>query len=334
MSSDDREPDIVARAIEKALISQAQVDECEGIIEKLVEMGLRRRTLAEILDEKGYLKRADLERLRGEVARARGEVIPGYKLEKRLGRGSSGVVYTARQVSLDRRVAIKVLYPELSRDPQIVDRFLREAKTVATLSHPNIVTGYDAGEANGYHYFVMEYVDGPTVAEVLSRGGAMSAERAIRIATQVARALDHAHEHGLVHKDVKPDNILLADGVAKLCDLGLVCEVGRERTDGTVAGTPHYISPETARGQTVDIRSDLYSLGATAYACLTGEPPFDGSTSAAILAKHIRDPAPNPCDAMPELSADVGRIVQRLLAKDPSARYQTPRALLRDLDRV
>ena len=323
---------VTKRAIEKGLITEAQVAECRTIQDKLVEMGLRRRTLEEVLDEKGYLKQEEQKKLQVEICREAGEVIPGYKLIQRLGRGSMGVVYKAHQRSLDRVVAIKILFPELSRNPDFVERFLREARTVARLSHPHIVAGYDAGEAGSYYYFVMEYVDGPSVAELVKRGGPLSQDRASRIAIQVTRALAHAYDHNLVHKDVKPDNILLAEGVAKLCDLGLVGEVGQTRPDGSIVGTPHYIPPEMVRGDPADIRSDLYSVGATLFFMLTGRPPFDGSTSAAILAKQIREPAPDPCEVDRKISLDMGRIIQTLLAKDPSARYQTPNELLADLE--
>jgi len=333
VSDEGLKPDaIVHRAVEKGIITEAQVQECREIREKLVEMGLRRRSLEEILDEKGYLEQEQVKKLQGELSREAGEVIPGYKLMKRLGRGSMGVVYKAHQRSLDRVVAIKILFPELSRNPSFVERFLREARTAARLSHPNIVAGYAAGEAGEYHYFVMEYVDGPTVGEIVKRGGPLTEDRAVRIGVQVALALAHAYDHGLVHKDVKPDNILLAEGGAKLCDLGLVGEIGQTRPDGTIVGTPHYIPPEIVRGDPADIRSDLYSLGATLFFILTGRPPFDGDTSAAILAKHIREPAPDPCDLDHGIDVEIGRIIQTLLAKDPAARYQTPVALLRDLE--
>lgn len=332
MSGDSPNSDaVVRRAVEKNLLTKQQVEECLYIQEQLVAMGLRRRVLIDILDEKGYLPQEQTKKLQTEMSREQGEVIPGYKLLKRLGRGSMGVVYRAHQRSLDREVAIKILFPELSRDPSFVERFLREARTVAKLSHPNIVAGYDAGEAGGYHYFVMEYLDGPTVAEVVKRGGPLSEARATRVTQQVTSALAHAYDHNLVHKDVKPDNILLAEGAAKLCDLGLVGEVGHTRPDGTIVGTPHYIPPEMIRGDPADIRSDLYSLGATLFYMLTGRPPFEGATSAAILAKHMREPAPDPCDVDHGIDPELGRIVQTLLAKDPAARYQTPAALLRDL---
>jgi len=176
-------------------------------------------------------------------------------------------------------------------------------------------------------------VDGPTLADLVQRGGPLSEPRAVRITTQVASARAHAHEHGLVHKDVKPENILLADGVAKLCDLGLVGEIGSTRPDGSIVGTPAYIPPEVVRGEPADIRSDLYSLGAVLFFMLVGRPPFTGDKPAAILASHIREPAPNPCDHNPDVSVDVGRVVLKLLAKEPSARYATPHALLAELAR-
>jgi len=182
----------------------------------------------------------------------KGRVIAGYELKKRLGRGAMGAVFLARQVSLDREVAFKVLAPRFAKNANYVRRFFREARAAARLNHTNIITAFDVGEADGYKYFVMEYVAGPTVADLLARGGAIDENRAKEIVIQTANALAHAHANGFVHRDVKPANIILAPGgVAKLCDLGLAKEVDEASGDteeGQTLGTPDYIAPEQARG--------------------------------------------------------------------------------------
>ena len=216
-------------------------------------------------------------------------MIAGYRLVGKLGAGSMGTVYKARQLSLDREVAIKLLSPHLARKKDYVERFLREARAVAKLNHPNVISGIDAGEEEGVRYFVMEYASGMTVGELLQRGGAMDEARVLRVALQIARALEHAHDAGLVHRDVKPDNILLTkDHVAKLCDLGLAKDSPEE---GRALGTPAYISPEQAQGLAdVDIRSDLYSFGCTLYHMLTGKQPFDGNAKV-VMVKHLTEEA-------------------------------------------
>ena len=207
--------------------------------------------------------------------------IPGYESLGRIGQGAMGVVFKARQVSVDRLVAIKVLRDEAARDREYIERFRREARVAAKLSHNNIVGVIDAGEADGRHYFVMEYVEGTTVQDELDRGKAYDEKAALGIALAVARALEHAHERGLIHRDIKPANILLTrDGNIKLADLGLArMAADVQGTAGVAAGTPYYISPEQARGQAdVDIRTDIYSLGATLYHMVTGRVPYSGAT--------------------------------------------------------
>jgi len=259
----------------------------------------------------------------------RGRVIAGYELTKRLGRGAMGAVFLARQISLDRQVAFKVLAPRFAKNENYVRRFFREAHAVAKLNHTNIITAFDVGEADGYKYFVMEYVAGPTVADLLERGGALDEERAREIAIQIANALDHAHQNGFVHRDVKPANIILArGGVAKLCDLGLareVDEVSGDTEEGQTLGTPDYISPEQARGErSIDIRADVYSLGATLYHMVTGDVPYTGMTPAVVMTKHLTEPPPDARANNPAVSPSMNRVILMAMAKDRAHRYQTP----------
>jgi len=329
--ADDR---AIARILEKGVATREQIDEAQKIREKMLEMGLKARGLTEILFEKGYLELEQLEELRREERRCQGaEQIAGYRLLELLGEGAMGSVYKARQLSLDREVAIKVLSPELAKDQAYVRRFQDEARTVARLSHTNLVSGIDVGEADGVHYLVMEYADGNTVGSLLRRGGVFDEERALVIAQQMARALEHAHKSGMVHRDVKPENVIVTrDGVAKLCDLGLARLDGQGEA-GQRMGTPAYISPEQARGESVvDARSDLYSLGATLFHMLAGRAPFEAATPAAVMAKHLTEAAP----LLNALGADVDprtdALVQRLLAKSPAERFSSAAELLPALD--
>jgi len=277
--------------------------------------------------ELGVLTPADATRLvEAQTGFDENGRIGGYELHGKIGSGAMGTVYKARQVSLDRVVAIKVLSPHLSHKAAYVERFLREARAVARLNHPNVISGIDVGEEGGVRYFVMEYAAGTTVGKLLDRGGAMTEARTAHIALQIARALDHAHHAGLVHRDVKPDNILLTkDGVAKLCDLGLA-KAGPE--SGRSLGTPSYISPEQAEGiHDVDIRSDLYSLGATIYHMLVGTPPFTGAARE-VMVKHLSEPPLEPRKIDPDVSETMEAIVLRLLEKDPARRFQTPAELV------
>lgn len=317
------------RIIDLGMTTREHVEEAKAVRERMLEMGLKPRSLGQILYEKGYIEEEQLEILRREDRRFQGrEQIAGYRLLERLGGGAMGTVYKARQLSLDRDVAIKILAPELAEDPEFVDRFLREAKAVARLNHPNIISGIDVGDADGVKYFVMEYVDGSTVASLLRRGGALDEERALLIAQQVCRGLDHAYRNNLVHRDLKPENVLITrDGVAKVCDLGLAKLEDLPTSSGEARrmGTPDYMSPEQARGEhDVDIRSDLYALGATLYHMLTGSPPFEGGAPAAVMAKHLTE-LPVPVRKLdPTISPLTDVIVLRLLQKRREDRFQTP----------
>ena len=264
------------------------------------------------------------------------QIIPGYEVYGKIGSGGMATVYKAKQLSLDRLVAIKILAPFLAENAAFVKRFLKEARVIGKLNHPNIVQGFDAGEVDGTYYFAMEYCSGPTLLTLLQRGGALDQDRSLHIILQVARALEHAYSQGLVHRDVKPDNIMIVQGgVAKLCDLGLAKDVSRgsgSTEKGATLGTPNYISPEQARGDAhVDIRSDVYSLGATLYHMVAGVPPFDGPNPTVIMVKHLNEPPLPPRVRNREVDARLQPIILRMLAKNPDDRYQTPIDLVQDL---
>jgi serine/threonine-protein kinase len=266
-------------------------------------------------------------------------ILAGYELLTRLGRGAMGAVFLARQVSLDRKVAIKVLSSRLSKNQDYVRRFLREAQSAARLNHTNIISAIDVGDTGKYKYFVMEYAEGPTVGQLLERGGAIDEQRAFGIMLQVAQALAHAHQSGFVHRDVKPANIILTpSGIAKLCDLGLAKEVEESSGDtaeGQTLGTPDYISPEQARGDVdIDIRADIYSLGATLFHMVTGEVPFKGPNPAVVMTRHLTEPVPDAREVNPAVSPQAAQLIRKMMAKNRADRHQTPDALIPELKAV
>ena len=320
-------------ALERGYVNQAQVDECLDIREKIRAMGLNEK-LPEIMVKKGYLAEADARRLERALSGYRR--LGNFEIVARIGQGSMGAVFKARQVSMDRYVAVKILPPKLAKDASYVDRFMREARAVAKLNHVNIVQGIDVGEESGYYYFAMEYVEGVTVRETLKSKGPYPEKAALEIIIQIARALDHAAKVGLVHRDIKPDNIIVTPaGVAKLLDLGIAKTAEAADESGERVGTPYYISPEQARGDAdVDARSDLYSLGATFYHMVVGSPPFTGSSPEEIIRAHLTATVPNPREVRPGLSRNVSRVIEMMMAREPADRYQSAAELLADLDKV
>ena len=262
-----------------------------------------------------------------------------YELSKRIGRGGMADVFLGRDRLLDRQVAIKVLFPEFAVDPNFVERFRREAQAAANLSHPNIVNVYDWGRHSGTYFIAMEYVHGRTLADILRTNGRVTAKQAAEIASEVAAALNFAHEAGLVHRDIKPANILIgSNGQVKVADFGIARAVNAPTESnltqaGAVMGTATYFSPEQAQGAQPDPRSDLYSLGIVMYEMVAGRPPFTGDNPVGIAYKQVHD-HPQPLN---QIIADVPRpyeaIVAKLLAKDPRVRYTSANALRDDLRR-
>jgi serine/threonine protein kinase len=266
--------------------------------------------------------------------------IPGYQLLGRLGAGAMATVYKARQVSLDRLVAVKILPKKFRELPSFVKRFYAEGRAAAKLNHPNIVAALDVGRHGDIHYFVMEYVEGHTVYEHIVKEGPYSEADALSVGIHVANALNHAHQAGLIHRDVKPKNILITrEGVAKLADMGLARAVSdREAAAaeaGKACGTPYYIAPEQIRGDVnIDFRADIYTFGVTLYHMVTGRLPFEGTGPSAIMRKHLRETPLPPDHLNPELTDGICEIIELCMAKDPAKRYAATAHLIEDLQAV
>jgi serine/threonine-protein kinase len=263
-------------------------------------------------------------------------LAPDFKVLGELGRGGMGIVYLAIDVNLDREVAIKVLPAHLTEPSGVRDRFLREARTAAKLSHPNIVPVYRADEKDGVVFFVMRHVDGESLAERLASQGPLAPLDAARVLEEVALALDYAHARGVIHRDIKPENILLERGTnaAVVTDFGIarLMEAAPATATGQVLGTVHYMSPEQVLGERVDGRSDVYSLGVVGFKTVTGQLPFDSKSATAVLVEHVTKEPPKVRSIGPGVPEQLAAIIDRCLAKDPAARYQTAGALASALD--
>jgi eukaryotic-like serine/threonine-protein kinase len=252
------------------------------------------------------------------------DVIAGrYELLELVGRGGMSSVWKAHDRLLDRTVAIKVLHEHYTQDEEYVERFRREARSVAQVSHPNIVTVIDRGEDGGRQYIVFEYVDGENLKQVIEREGPLPVREALLLALQVARALGFAHDRGLVHRDVKPQNVLLNDeGQAKVTDFGIArsVDVDGVTVTGTVLGTSEYIAPEQARGQRVDAHTDVYSLGVVLYELLTGAVPFSGESFVTVALQHVNEAPPDVLEHRPDCPPRVALAIERAMAKEPEDR--------------
>jgi serine/threonine-protein kinase len=270
-----------------------------------------------------------------------------YVLEAAVGGGGMGVVYRARDLILDRVVAVKLLRADTAAEPGLRDQFLREARLAAKLTHPRIVAVYDSGEhvfedqagSQVRPYLVMEFVEGESLGQLLRRDGPVSLDRAIEVVGGVLSGLAHAHEKGLVHRDIKPDNILVEpSGLVKVVDFGIARIAGQPASassDGINAfGTAFYMSPEQSQTSNVDNRSDLYSVGCVLYEMVTGRPPFLGETPYLTVVRHLTENAVPPSDLVPGLSANLDAIIARAMAKEPALRYQSAAQFLTDLGRV
>lgn len=265
-----------------------------------------------------------------------GKELAGYRIERKIGQGGMGGVYLAEQVSLRRKVALKVLSEKFASDSAFVDQFLNEARAAGQLNHPNVVQVYDVGQADGQYFFSMEVMPGGSVEDRL-REGPVEWPVALNYFIDAANALIFAHRRGILHRDVKPDNLMISEaGDAKLCDLGLAkrSEVS-DLMDQGIIGTPHFIAPEAIRRRSdIDHRADLYSLGCTFYRVLTRHNPFPGQSVKEILLGHLNKPAPSVLEHNKEVPRELGEVIQKLMAKEPDERYQTPDDLLRALDRI
>jgi serine/threonine protein kinase len=266
-----------------------------------------------------------------------GTIFDGrYRILRRIGSGGMADVYLAEDQELGRNVAIKILNDRHAGDEQFVERFRREAKNAAGLSHPNIVSIYDRGEAEGTYYIAMEHIDGRSVKELILARGPAPVHIAIEYARQILSALRFAHRRGLVHRDIKPHNVLDdGDGRVKVTDFGIARVGASQMTEaGSIVGTAQYLSPEQARGAPVDARSDLYSLGIVLYELLTGKVPFTGDSPVEIAMKHLNELPKAPSSLRPEIPRDLDLVILRALAKDPDERYASAEEMDADLARI
>jgi eukaryotic-like serine/threonine-protein kinase len=264
-----------------------------------------------------------------------GTVLSGrYRLEAKLGSGGMSTVYLARDETLDRPVAVKVMHREMSEQADQLQRFRQEARAVAKLSHPNVVAVIDAGEDGGHPYIVFEYIEGETLKQRITRLGALDVQDALAYAIEIARGVCTAHERSMVHRDIKPQNVLIdAEGRAKVTDFGIARQLEQDgvTATGRVLGTTDYVSPEQAMGHVVDPRSDIYSLGVLLYEMLTGDVPFRADSQVGVAMKHVNEELPDVQRRRPEISAAVARVVERATAKNPDHRYQDVEDMIDDL---
>ena len=267
-----------------------------------------------------------------------GTLIGGrFRLEEKVGSGGMSSVYRAFDPTLERHVAIKLMHRDISNDADQLERFRREARAVAQLNHPHVVTVIDAGEDDGNPYIVFEYVEGETLKDRIRRLGRLPVAEAVAYAVEIGRALECAHSHMLVHRDVKPQNVLIdPDGRAKVTDFGIARSLEAQglTATGRVLGTTDYVSPEQALGHEVTAQSDIYSLGIVLYEMLTGEAPFKADTQVAVAMKHVREPLPDVQRRRPEISAALAAVVERATAKETSNRYATIEEMVHDLEEV
>lgn len=321
--------------ISRGLLSNEEWQEARGALEDKAKPG---ESLLARLVKHGYLTRRQASRLTQEIPQLINQPIPGYQFIDKLGQGSMGNVFRARQLSMDRMVAVKVLHPRFAANREYLERFQREAHLAAKFSSNNIVQAIDVGSAGNMHYFVMEYVNGITIKEQLQEGKIYEEREAIEIVLQIAQALQHAHRRQLIHRDIKPANIILTpDGVAKLADLGMARETEdrdlAQAEKGMTIGTPFYIAPEQIQSKgIVDSRADIYSLGATLYHMVTGQPPFPYSRIDQVLRAHLREELTRPDELNPKLSRGLGDVVAMMMGKKRRQRYPNPEGLIIDLE--
>jgi len=306
-------------------------------LERCVEAAKTKKvSLAQTLAETGVLPQDQIDRVARGYKALRALNIPGYEIISLLGTGAMAMVFKARQIALDRVVAIKALPQKLSQNAEYLRMFKTEGRAAAKLNHPNIVQAIDVLEAGGRYFFVMEFVDGHTLFDELEQGRVFREDEALDVVLQVAEALEHAHTHGIIHRDVKPRNIMITgDGVCKLADMGLARltqdQQGILAEKGRSIGTPFYMSPEQIVGGPVDYRVDIYGLGGTLYHLVTGRMPYVGKTEREIMEKHLREPLVPPDHVRPELSNGLGEVVELMMAKSPRDRYGSVTDLLVDL---
>ncbi|HLG42095.1 MAG TPA: serine/threonine-protein kinase, partial [Planctomycetota bacterium] len=331
------EKEFINEAIKKGLVSFEQIQECLKTQDEVSKAGLA-VAVWEILVRKGFATQEQVDAiLSGAAPGAKAYPFGPYLIQAKIGEGGMGAVYRATKKGDDKVVALKLLPQRFASNVEYVKRFEREARICIAISDPHLIKGYEFGQINGRWYYAMEFVKGKVLSTIIKEKKQVDDKSAMQVMIQIAQALDTIHKNGLVHRDVKPENIILSEeGVAKLMDLGLVKSTLSDLTQltqsGFAVGTPHYMSPEQIQGTgAIDIRSDIYSLGATLYHAVTGAQPFKGSSAMEIINKQLRHELEDPRGYKPDLSDGVIHVTEKMMARDPKDRYQTPTALLEDL---
>lgn len=325
-------------ALKNRFLDQSQADQILAAIEQRRELGIE-KDAADVAREREFLSDEQIATL----TRAVDAIVPpkqvgGFEILSEIGRGTVGTVYRARQLSLDKEVALKLLNPSFQSNPEVVEQFKREAKSAAKINHPHVVTAIDAGEDSGRAYLAMEYVAGETLKDRVERDGPLSEADLLDLGRAVAQGLAHAHSHGLLHRDLKPDNLLLGnDGSIKIADFGLAMPMDDAEVmsaEHKRRGTPYYLSPEQARGQSVDEASEIYALGATLYFVATGKPLFTGTSVKEILGKQIQETPVAPRAAGARISEATEQLILDMLAKEPGGRPGSCRELIERIDQA
>ena len=338
--SDSSDTLFVEMAVAKGYLDRPTADEAQSIERATREDGSDRRLLRDILVEEGWMSAEQVAEVDSQIEDGSEKTgkIEGYKLLAKVGQGGMGAVYKAERIETGEQVALKILPRRMAQKQDFVERFLREARSAGKMHSEYIVRPVDVGFSGGYYYFAMEYVDGESVETTLSIDGPTAESKALRIIHQMAQALRDAEHAGMVHRDIKPGNILITeDGIAKLTDFGLAREAEDHSVTqtGVTLGTPNYMSPEQAKAmKSLDIRSDIYSLGVTFYHMVTGTVPFQGETSMLTMLKHLNEPPVAPINRRPELSRGCNDVILKMLAKDRDNRYRNANQLIEDLDLV
>jgi serine/threonine-protein kinase len=331
-------------AVESGLVTEVQVRECLAVQEEARKEDRDPESLEAIMLQKGFMNQQQVHYVKTALGRItrdeeKGEPlrIGNYEIIGKIGDGGLGTVYKARQISMSRDVALKVLHKKWLTDEEFKKRFLLEARLAGRLSHQNLIQVYDVGRDRGIYFFSMEFVDGETVEDRIERDGPMETARAIDVIIQVLRAITYIKKFDIVHRDIKPGNIMVTrNGLVKLGDFGFVKSKLDPviATEGEVLGTPDYISPEQAMGmENIDWRSDQYSLGCTLYHMLTGRPPYEGSGSS-VMRQHIKADLPDPRTINAKIPDSVIQILERMMAKDPNDRYLDTEQFFEDLELV
>jgi len=336
LRQEEADKEFARQAVGERRLSPAQVEECRGAQMGLADRGVQ-RALPGLSFELGLLTKPVIEQLMRHVIRRVGPIqVGGYDLTQQIGRGGMGIVFKGKQIRMDRAVAVKLLLRSRMTDI-MVEKFRHECRLSARLRHHNLVALIESGESDGWHFMAMEHVCGCTLAKLVEEKGPLPEADAVDVCAKIAQALHHAHQNGIVHRDVKPANVMIAtDGEPKLCDLGLAqardVDESMMKASGLTVGSRRYMSPEQVRGiGNMDLRTDIYSLGLTLFFALTGKPPFRDVHQKYVMLEHLKGQLHWPAEAGAKVSDDVCWVVMRMAAPNPSDRYDSADALASDL---